>query len=69
MSKRKVKIDRRTTPDGSKAHVYLLVPIGLLDWLQERAKAEDFKNVQDKILDVLRTARESESRGQEQAVA
>lgn len=44
---------------GGSKHVYLLVPPVLHDWLRTEAEVGGFKNVQDKILDVLRTARES----------
>jgi hypothetical protein len=67
MSKRKSKtvhLERKTSADGSKVHVYLLVPTALYEWLSSEAQTSDFKNVQDKILDVLRSAREAR---QEQA--
>lgn len=63
MTKRKPKPERRTSPDGSK-HVYLVVPPGLYDWLWESTQAGDFRNMQEKILDVLRTAREAEQQPQ-----
>lgn len=66
MKQSKGKINRRTSPDGS-AHVYLLVPPVLYDWLDRGRKDGGFKNVQDKILDVLRTARDSENREQQPA--
>lgn len=66
MSKRNVKPERKTSPDGSK-HVYLLVPPVLYDWIENEATSGGFKTIQEKILDVLRTARDAES--QEQAVA
>ena len=67
MSKHKskpIQVERKTSADGSKVHVYLLVPTALYEWLSVEAQASDFKNVQDKILDVLRSAREAR---QEQA--
>lgn len=66
MSKRKPKPDRRTSPDGS-LHVYLLVPPVLYEWAIDRAKAGGFKNVQEKIVDVLRTAREAEQQQEQTA--
>lgn len=54
MAKRKLKTNRKTSPDGSKVHVYLLVPVVLHQRLHSEAKAGGFKNVQDKIIDVLR---------------
>lgn len=54
MSKRKPKIERKTSPDGSKVHVYLLVPVVLHERLNTEARAGGFKNVQDKIIDLLR---------------
>jgi len=54
MSKRKPKPDRKTSPDGSKVHVYLLLPVALHDRLDVEAKAGNFKNVQEKIVDLLR---------------
>lgn len=66
MSKRK-KIHAAANPETPpKVHVYLLVPQVLHEWLQTGAQSGGFKNVQDKILDVLRTAREAEQH-QEQA--
>lgn len=50
-----------------KVHVYLLVPPVLHDWLRIEADAGGFKNVQDKILDVLRTAREAHQQQAEAA--
>jgi hypothetical protein len=38
----------------------------LYDWLWTSTQAGDFKNVQDKIIDVLRTAREA---GSQQEIA
>lgn len=54
MSKRKPKADRKTSPDGSKVHVYLLVPVFIHEKLNTEARQGGFKNVQDKIIDVLR---------------
>lgn len=68
MTKRKPKLDRRTSPNGAK-HVYLVVPVGLYDWLWDTTQAGDFKNVQEKILDVLRTAREAEQQQPQSLVA
>lgn len=48
-------------------HVYLLVPPVLYDWLWNSTQAGGFKNVQDKIVDVLRTARESDHQEQQAA--
>ncbi|HEX7330358.1 MAG TPA: hypothetical protein VF290_02595 [Pyrinomonadaceae bacterium] len=50
-----------------KVHVYLLVPPVLHDWLRNEADVGGFKNVQDKILDVLRTAREAHQQQAEAA--
>jgi hypothetical protein len=63
MAKSKSKIARfgkKLSADGSKVHVYLLVPIGLYEWLETEAVTGEFKNAQDKILDVLRSTRESQ---------
>lgn len=54
MRKQKSKSERKTSPDGSKVHVYLLVPVVLHDRLNTEARQGGFKNVQDKIIDVLR---------------
>jgi hypothetical protein len=66
MSNRRNKVVAANSDTPPKVHVYLLVPPVLHEWLQARAEAGGFKNVQDKILDVLRTAREAEQQ-QEQA--
>lgn len=54
MRKQKLKPERKTSPDGSKVHVYLLVPVFIHEKLNTEARAGGFKNVQDKIIDVLR---------------
>lgn len=65
MGKRKTP-KRKTSADGSKVHVYLLVPIVLYDWLETKAQSGGF-NLQDKILDVLRSARDDEIAAHERA--
>lgn len=45
-------------PKPMNVHVYLLVPPILHEWLRGEAQAGGFKNVQEKIIDVLRTAKE-----------
>lgn len=59
MSKKHPKPVAANSDSPPKIHVYLLVPPVLHDWLRTEAEVGGFKNVQDKILDVLRTARES----------
>lgn len=51
---------KKLSADGSKVHVYLLVPTGLYEWVESEAQSGEFKNAQDKILDVLRSAREAQ---------
>jgi hypothetical protein len=65
MKKRRNKPVAANPETPPKVHVYLLVPPVLHDWLRTEADAGGFKNVQDKILDVLRAAREANH--QEQA--
>lgn len=64
MSKKRTRPVAANPDTPPKVHVYLLVPPVLHDWLRTEAEIGGFKNVQDKILDVLRTAKESR---QEQA--
>lgn len=68
MAKRISKPQHKTSPDGSK-HVYLLVPPVLYDWLWKGTQAGEFKNMQEKIVAVLRTARESEHEDRQQSQA
>lgn len=63
MSKRR-KVQAANPESPPKVHVYLLVPPVLHDWLQVGAQNGGFKNVQDKILDVLRNAREADQQDQ-----
>lgn len=63
MTKRKPKADRKRSPDGS-AHVYLVMPPVLYEWVCTSAHSGGFRNIQEKIIDVLRTAREAEQQPQ-----
>ena len=47
---------RKTTPDGNRVHVYVLVPTFIHDWLETEAKSQGLKNVQEAIVSVLRNA-------------
>lgn len=67
MAKRLPKPQHKTSPDGSK-HVYLLVPPVLYDWLWNGTQAGEFKNMQEKIVAVLRTAREAEHQEKPQSL-
>lgn len=67
MKKRQRKPTAANPETAPKVHVYLLVPPVLHDWLRNEADVGGFKNVQDKILDVLRTAREAHQQQAEAA--
>ena len=66
MAKRKIKALAANPETPTKVHVYLLVPEVLHEWLMAEARDRGFKNVQEAILHVLRSAREAR---QEQAAA
>lgn len=58
MSKTKSKPKNSNSTSHLKVNVFLQVPDVLHGWLRDEAEAGGFKNVQDKILDLLRSARE-----------
>jgi hypothetical protein len=64
MKKRRSKPIAANHEAPPKVHVYLLVPPVLHEWLRSEADAGGFKNVQDKILDVLRAARDAQQQAQ-----
>jgi hypothetical protein len=64
MKKKRTKPTAANSETPPKVHVYLLVPPVLHEWLRTEADSGGFKNVQDKILDVLRAARESAQQAQ-----
>ena len=47
---------RKTSPDGNRVHLYLLVPVNLYDWLEAESAAANLKNVQEQIIHILRLA-------------
>lgn len=59
MSRRRNKPIAANPETPPKVHVYLLVPSVLHEWLLSEAEVGGFKNVQDKIIDVLRAARDA----------
>lgn len=59
------KQSKRTTPaapKGGKVPRFLRIPETLDRWLIEKANAGGYAYVQDKIIDLIRDAREAESK-------